>query len=652
MNANKHESEIYNIRTRADGPAGALPITEEMLLISPSGDLFGLTQNAGMGWAPGEAGGKQFLILSTQGGLRAADGKPLALGYHTGHWEIGLLVAEAAEEFRRLKTIPFAGYCSDPCDGRTQGTTGMFDSLPYRNDAALVFRRLARSLPLRAGVLGIATCDKGLPAMMMAVAGLHDLPCVVVPGGVTLPPANGEDAGTIQSLGARYAHGLISLSEAADLGCRACASPGGGCQFLGTAATSQVVAEALGLAVPHSALAPSGEPVWLDVGRRSARALHQLDERKISVRHILTNESIENAMVLHAAFGGSTNLLLHIPAIAHAGGLKSPVVDDWIDVNRRVPRLVSVLPNGPVHHPTVRVFLAGGVPEVMLHLRRLGLLKMEVLTVTGRTLSENLDEWEKSERRTRFRELLRTLDGVDPEDVILPPDRARSRGLTGTMVFPRGNLAPEGSVVKATSIDPSVVDSDGVYRKEGIARVFVSEKEAIAAIKQGRVKSGEVLVLTGIGPMGTGMEETYQVTSALKHLPFGKHIALLTDARFSGVSTGACIGHIGPEGLAGGPIGKVLDGDIIRIFIDRNRMEGSIDFVGEGTRKFSPEEGRGILAKRSPRKDLAPNPALPEDTRLWAALQLAGGGTWAGCVYDADRIIERLQAGGPIHRRE
>src|SRR6266850_6804199 len=241
MNANKHESEIYNIRTRADGPAGALPITEEMLLKSPSGDLFGLTQNAGMGWAPSEVGRKQFLILSTQGGLRAADGKPLALGYHTGHWEIGLLVAEAAEEFRRLKTIPFAGYCSDPCDGRTQGTVGMFDSLPYRNDAALVFRRLARSLPLRAGVLGIATCDKGLPAMLMAVAGLRDLPAVIVPGGVTLPPAAGEDAGTVQSLGMRFAHGQVTLSEAADLGCRACASPGGGCQFLGTAATSQVV---------------------------------------------------------------------------------------------------------------------------------------------------------------------------------------------------------------------------------------------------------------------------------------------------------------------------------------------------------------------------------------------------------------------------
>ena len=206
-------SGIYEIKTRASGPAGSLPITEEMLLKSPSGDLFGLTQNAGMGWNPAEAGRKQFLILSTHGGLRAPDETPLALGYHTGHWEIGLLVQAAAEEFRKLKTIPFAGFCSDPCDGRTQGTTGMFDSLPYRNDAAIIFRRLARSLPQRAGVLGIATCDKGLPAMLMAVAGLRDLPCVVVPGGVTLPAIGGEDAGTVQTLGARFAHGQVSLSE-------------------------------------------------------------------------------------------------------------------------------------------------------------------------------------------------------------------------------------------------------------------------------------------------------------------------------------------------------------------------------------------------------------------------------------------------------
>ncbi|MES2921897.1 MAG: YjhG/YagF family D-xylonate dehydratase [Verrucomicrobiota bacterium] len=637
--------EIFQIQTQTGGPNGSLPLTEDLLLNSPSGDLFGLSQNAGMGWNPAEVGRRQFLILSTQGGLRAPDGKPIALGYHTGHWEIGLLVQAAAEEFRQLKTLPFAGYCSDPCDGRTQGTTGMFDSLPYRNDAAIIFRRLARSLPLRAGMLGIATCDKGLPAMMMAVAGLRDLPCVVVPGGVTLPPTTGEDAGTVQTLGTRFARGLVTLSEAADLGCRACASPGGGCQFLGTAATAQVVGEALGLSLPHSALAPSGQPVWLDMARRSARALVGLADRKQPTRDILTPAAIRNAMVVHAAFGGSTNLLLHIPAIAHAAGLPLPTVEDWIAVNRRVPRLVSVLPNGPIHHPTVRVFLAGGVPEVMLHLRELGLLELNVLTVTGKSLGDNLDWWAKSERRVRFRELLLEQDGVDADEVIFTPAQAKARGMSGTLVFPRGNLAPEGSVLKATAIDPSVIDAHGVYHLEGPARVFVSEKQAIAAIKQGSVNAGDVMVLTGIGPMGTGMEETYQVTGALKHLPHGKQVALLTDARFSGVSTGACIGHIGPEGLAGGPIGKILEGDIIRIHIDCRRIEGSIDLVGDGERRFTPEEGATILASRATRGDLAANSALPDDTRLWAALQQAGGGTWAGCVYDADRITKLLEAG-------
>jgi putative YjhG/YagF family dehydratase len=378
---------------------------------------------------------------------------------------------------------------------------------------------------------------------------------------------------------------------------------------------------------------------------RSARALHHLADRKLTTRDILNDSAIENAMVVHAAFGGSTNLLLHVPAIAHAAKLKHPTAEDWISINRRVPRLVSVLPNGPVDHPTVRVFLAGGVPEVMLHLRQLGLLKTDVLTVTGKTLSENLDWWENSERRARFRELLREQDGVSADEVIFAPDQARKRGMRGTLVFPRGNLAPDGSVVKATAIDSSLFDANGIYRHEGPARVFVHEKDAMAAIKQGRIQSGDVLVLTGIGPMGTGMMETYQVTGALKQLPHAKQVALLTDARFSGVSTGACIGHIGPEGLAGGPIGKILDGDIIRIVIDRNQIEGSVDLVGERTRRFSAEEGQRVLAGRAARKDLAPDPALPDDTKLWAALQMACGGTWAGCVYDSERIINLLSTG-------
>jgi putative YjhG/YagF family dehydratase len=637
---------ITDITTRAAGPAGRLPLTEDMLVRRPSGDLFGWSQNAGMGWRPENLGRKEFLILSTQGGVRESAGEPVALGYHTGHWEVGVLVEAAARELKALGSIPFAGFCTDPCDGRTQGTEGMMDSLPYRNDAAQVMRRLIRSLPTRCGVLGIATCDKGLPAMMMALAGSAGLPCLLVPGGVTLPPEAGEDAGTIQSIGARYVHGMVSLEQAADLACRTCATPGGGCQFLGTAATSQVVAEALGMCLPHSALAPSGQPVWEDIGIRSARALTLLERRGIALRQILTPAAVRNAMMVHAAFGGSTNLLLHIPAVAHAAGLARPVVQDWIRVNRSVPRLVDVLPNGPANHPTIRVFLAGGVPEVMLHLRRLNLLDETCLTVTGEKLASVLDWWEQSARRRDSRETLRRSDGVDPDDVILSPEDAHRQGLTSTVVFPGGNLAPEGSVVKSTAIDAAVIDMDGVYRKTGPARVFTTEKAAIAAIKTrgaGSVQPGDVMVLICRGPAGAGMEEIYQVTAALKHLPWGKTVAVLTDARFSGASTGACIGHIGPEALAGGPIGKLVDGDLIRIEIDRNRLEGSVDLVGHRDEVFGADGGSEVLARRPPRPDLAPDPGLPADTRLWAALQRTGGGTWGGCVYDVEAIVAALR---------
>jgi putative YjhG/YagF family dehydratase len=642
---------LYDIHTHARGPQGELPLTDDVLRTWSSGDLFGLTQAAGMGWKPADLLGPQYLILSTQGGVRAPDGTPIALGYHTGHWEVGLLVQAAARELKSLGGVPFAAFCSDPCDGRTQGTTGMFDSLPYRNDAATVLGRLIRSLPQRRGLVGVATCDKGLPAMMMALAAARDLPGVIVPGGVTLPPSEGEDAGKVQTIGARYAHGEISLHDAAVAGCSACATAGGGCQFLGTAATAQVVAEALGMALPHSALAPSGQPVWLAMASASARAVAALAERGLKMRDILTPASLKNAMVVHAACGGSTNLLLHVPAIAYVAGLKRPTVEEWSEVNRQVPRFVSVLPNGPVNHPTVRLFLAGGVPEIMLHLREAGLLDLDVLTVSGQTLGEVLTWWEASERRQLVRRLLKERDGVDPNDVIIPPAEARRRGLTSTVCFPRGNICPEGAVIKATAIDPAVVDADGVYRKTGRARVFTSERAAIAAIKgQGDrpVKPGDVLVLAGRGPAGSGMEETYQITSALKFLKWGREVAVVTDARFSGVSTGACIGHVGPEALAGGPIGKLRDGDLVRIVIDRNSLTGSVDLVGEQadasgeTRTFTPEEGARILASRTTRADIRPDPDLPPDTRLWAALQQVGGGTWGGCVYDVDAIVEAL----------
>jgi putative YjhG/YagF family dehydratase len=370
-----------------------------------------------------------------------------------------------------------------------------------------------------------------------------------------------------------------------------------------------------------------------------------MESAGVKVRELLTEGAIHNAMVVHAAVGGSTNLLLHIPAIAYAAGLPRPSIADWTRINRMTPRLVDVIPNGPVGYGTVQVFLAGGVPEVMLHLRKLGLLQLEAMTANGCTLGEALDAWETSQRRLVLHQKLLDLDGVDPDDVIMDPEGAKSRGLTSTITFLTGNLAPEGAVIKSTAIDPSVVDPDGVYRKTGPVRVFGNEPAAIASVKglsADPVQPGDVIALIGCGPSGTGMEETYQLTAALRHLSYGRTIALITDARFSGVSTGACIGHVGPEALAGGPLGKLRDGDIVQITVDRVNLEGRIDFVGEGEARFTPDVGADILARRGPNPNLGENPILPADTRLWAALQNASGGTWGGCVYDVDKIIAKL----------
>lgn len=635
------DPSIYTLRTTGPGPTGRLPLTAEALRAASSGHVFGMTQNAGMGWDPRKLLGKEFLILSTQGGIRAPDGTPVALGYHTGHWEVGLLMEEAARTLTAQGAIPFAGYVSDPCDGRSNGTDAMLDSLPYRNDAAIVFRRLIRSLPNCRGVVGVATCDKGLPAMMMALAGAKHLAGVLVPGGVTLRAEEAEDTAKVQTLAARFAQGEITLDYAADMGCRACGSPGGGCQFMGTAATSQVIGEALGLSLPHAALSPSGAPIWRDMAARSALALLAFERAGKTTADLLSEASLHNAMVAHAAFGGSTNLVLHLPAIMHAAGLPRPTAADWARINRLVPRLVDALPNGPRHFATVQVFLAGGVPEAMLHLRDLGLLRLEAMTITGQTLGENLSWWEKSPRRERLRAKLRELDGVDADDVILSPARARAAGLSSTVSFLGGNLAPEGALVKSTAIDPMLLGPDGVFLHEGPARVFGSEKEAIAAIKSkgsDAIARGEIIVLAGIGP-AVGMPETYQITSALKYLTKGRGVVLLTDGRFSGVSTGPCVGHISPEAWAGGPLGRLRDGDRLRVRIDPKKLEGSIDFVPAAGSSLSAEQE---LSQRPLSPKLVRNPAVPDDTRLWAALQSVSGGSWGGCVFDTDRIIERL----------
>jgi len=642
------DESIFQIETQKGGPVGKIELTDEVLKHAPSGNLFGLSQNVGMGWSPKDFLGPQFLILNSHGGIRAEDGSPVALGYHTGHWEIGLLVKKAAEELKNLGGIPFAAHVSDPCDGRSQGTTAMFDSLAYRNDASLVMRRLTRSLPTAEGVMGVATCDKSMPAMMMALAEMRDMPTILVPGGVTLSPSDGEDAGKAQSVGIRYAQGEIAKEKAEEILCRTCATPGGGCQFLGTAATSQVVGEALGLSLPHSALSPSGYPVWFELATRSAKALTNLHKKKIGTFQILSTASIRNAMVTHAACGGSSNLIIHLAAIAYHAGLERPTVKEWDEINRLVPRLVDVLPNGPNGYSTAQFFLAGGVPELMSKLKDLNLLELDTLTCTGNTLGKNLEVWEKSHRRKRFRQMLWELDQVHPDDVIHSQEKAASKGMTSTLCFPTGNLAPQGSVIKSTAIDPSMLDQNGIYRQTGPAKVFTTEREAMRAVKglgSKQVDPGDIIVLCGRGPLGAGMEEVAQVALALKHLSWGKQVALLTDARFSGVSTGACVGHISPEALANGPIGRIEDEDLIEIIIDTRLLSGSINFVGTEKKKLSPDEASEVLNSRSSNPQLGCDPRLHADTKLWAALQNVSGGTWGGCVFDTEKIIQTLEAG-------
>ena len=583
--------EQYRVRTTMPARQDEFPLTAEMLLNSPSGHLFGMSQDVGMGWEGSEINNPQVLIMTTMGGLREDNGRPLALGYHTGHWELGLLAKEAAEEFRRLGFVPFAGHCSDPCDGRSQGTNAMMESLEslaYRNSACEVMGRLIRSLPKAQAVMGIAT-----------------------------------------------------VKEAAELGCAACASPGGGCQFLGTAATAQVVSEALGMSLPHSALAPSGERVWLDMAVESAAALERMLRQGLTLNDILNEDSLHNAMVVHAAFGGSSNLLLHLPAVVYMAGVKRPDLEDWEQINRETPRLVDVLPNGPRNFRTVQVYLAGGVPEVMLQLRDLGLLRLNAMTVSGQTLGENLEAWEKSRRRQRFREILLEKDGVSPDEIIMNKTRAAELGLSRTLIFPGGNLAPQGSVVKSTAINPELF-TDGVYRHRGPARVFTSERAAISAVRskgEGRIREGDVIVLLCRGPLGAGLPETAQITIALKYTCSLKNVVLLTDGRFSGFSSGPCIGHIGPEALAGGPLGKVRDGDSIEVVLDNNQLCGSVNLLGEENDAVS---GTELLEQRRLRTDLSADPELPPSVRLWAALQQSGGGVWGGCVNDVSVIEERL----------
>ena len=653
-----------------------LPLTEQDYRKAPSGHLFARSQLVAMGADPSKTGNPEVAIITTQGGFALHDGTPIAYGAHTGNHEIWRQTVAAAKRFSALGVLPRSAYVSDPCDGMTQGTTGMFDSLSWRNDAAVVMGRQIRSFVLADRVMSIGTCDKAIPALLMALASHGKYPGIHVNGGVSLPPSQGRNAGTIQAVGTEVSQGILSLDAANREGCMACGIKGlgGGCQFLGTAATNQVIAEALGITLPHTALLPAGQQIWLDTAEQSAEALNALAKSGKTIRDIMTADAFYNAMVVHAAFGGSTNLFLHIPAIMFNLGLERPTVDGWEEVNNDVQRVVSVLPNGPVHHPTIRVFLAGGVPEVMLHLRNAGKIKEDALTVTGEPWGEILDAWEKCDRRGQLREHLKEKDGVDPDDVIMPIEKARSSGITTTICFPKGNIAKEGSFCKSTAIHPAFCEPDGSYRHLGQVKFFTSEQETMDAIKgigKRKVEHGDIVVLAGYGPRGACLPELFQVTGALKQtlqnvdllapdtpkddlealraICLKKKITFLTDGRFSGVSTGACIGNISPEAIdERGFFGRLRDGDWVEVIIPAAGGKATLNMIGHkdtASEDRCVAKGNDILRKRRIHPDVKPHAEMHPDGRLWGILQAAGGGSWSGCVYDVEAIEKLLTAG-------
>lgn len=362
----------------------------------------------------------------------------------------------------------------------------------------------------------------------------------------------------------------------------------------------------------------------------------------VGVKQILTDAAIRNAMTVHAAMGGSTNLLLHIPAIAHAAGLRRPTREDFHEINLKVPRIVDCLPTGI--HPTVRVFMAGGVPEVMLHLAALNLLDLDALTVTGLTLGENLQFWKDSDRRRILRERLLAEDGIDPDDVILsPPARVPSASVRPSPTRPATSPPKAASSRRPPSTAASSMPTAST--ETAPCRTFTNESSAINAVKEGTVRPGEVIVIMCRGPLGAGMPETYEVTAALKGIAELSDCALITDARFSGVTTGPCFGHVSPEALApNSNLGKLRDGDMVEIFLDTKRLQGSLNLVGENGVAISAEHGDHILAQRAKREDLEIDPHLPDYIRQWALIQHLSGGPWGGCVEELTTLEAALGA--------
>lgn len=543
--------------------------SQEMRKLAPELDPLRI----GTGWTPQDLEKPQVIIESTYGDS------------HPGSGHLNILVEEVKKGIDEAGGFGARYFCTDMCDGESQGTDGINFSLVSREMIANMIEIHANATPFDAGVY-LSSCDKGLPGNLMGLLRVN-IPAVVVAGGTMNA---GPDMLTLEQLGmysAKYQRGEIDeekLNWAKHHACPSC----GACSFIGTASTMQIMAEALGLALPGSALMPATSPDLLKFAKEAGKLAVKLAQMEhMCPSDIVTMESFENAILVHAAVSGSTNCLLHIPAIAHELGLE--ITGDTFDrLHRNARYILDVRPAG--RWPAECFYYAGGVPAVMEEIRRH--LHLNVMTVTGKTLGENLDELKQNGFYERCDKWLQEFNArygcsVTKEDIIRPYDKAI--GTDGSIAILRGNLAPEGAVIKHTACPKEMFQA--VLR----ARPFDSEEECLDAVLKHKVEKGDAVFIRYEGPKGSGMPEMFYTSEAISSdKELGRSIALITDGRFSGASTGPVIGHCSPEAADGGPIALVEEGDLIEIDV----MQRKLNIIGIHGERKSPEEIEAVLAER------------------------------------------------------
>ena len=546
-------------------------ISQKMRQLAPELDPLRL----GTGWKPEDLAKPQILVESTFGDS------------HPGSGHLDKLVAAACEGIDEAGGHGARYFCTDICDGESQGTDGINFSLASREMIANMIEIHANATPFD-GAVYTASCDKGMPANLMALARVN-APAVVVTGGTM---SAGPDLLTLEQLGmysAKYERGEIDedkLNWAKQNACPSC----GACSFIGTASTMQIMAEALGLALPGSALLPATSPDLLDYARRAGCQVVTLARQGLRPSDIVTMDSFENAILVHAAISGSTNALLHLPAIAHEFGIS--IDGDTFDrLHRGAKYLLDVRPAG--RWPAEFFYYAGGVPAVMEEIR--DVLHLDAMTITGKTLGENLAELRENGFYDRCQHWLDAANEkygihVTKQDIIRPA--SDPIGTDGSIAILRGNLAPEGAVIKHTACPKEM------FRAVLRARPFDSEEECLDAVLHRKVQKGDAVFIRYEGPRGSGMPEMFYTSEAISSdKELGRAIALITDGRFSGASTGPVIGHCSPEAQTGGPIALVEEGDLIEIDIP-GRVLAIVGVAGE---RKTPEEMNAILAERRAR---------------------------------------------------